>query len=117
MGTEETNYTTARATATISGGARAVPSRPRGRLSLPQRSDSPNGYFFKNLASPFSFPSWRMNSDSVPKGGGSHRIGYETQTLTRLSPQLTCSPKTGPGGMRVSEALRGQETNHEAAHG
>jgi WD40 repeat protein len=26
-------------------------------------------------------------------------------------------PKTGPGGMRVSEALRGQETNHEAAHG
>jgi transposase len=30
---------------------------------------------------------------------------------------LTCSPKTGPGGMRVSEALRGQETNHEAAHG
>jgi hypothetical protein len=30
---------------------------------------------------------------------------------------LVCSPKTGPGGMRVSEALRGQETNHEATHG
>jgi hypothetical protein len=30
---------------------------------------------------------------------------------------VTCSPKTGPGGMRVSEAPRGQETNHEATHG
>ena len=30
---------------------------------------------------------------------------------------LVCSPKTGPGGMRVSEALRGQETNREASHG
>jgi hypothetical protein len=30
---------------------------------------------------------------------------------------VVCSPKTGPGGMRVSEALRGQETNHEATHG
>ena len=30
---------------------------------------------------------------------------------------MVCSPKTGPGGMRVSEALRGQETNHEATHG
>jgi serine/threonine protein kinase len=31
--------------------------------------------------------------------------------------KVVCSPKTGPGGMRVSEALRGQETNHEATHG
>jgi hypothetical protein len=31
--------------------------------------------------------------------------------------RVVCSPKTGPGGMRVSEALRGQETNHEATHG
>src|SRR5262249_36732480 len=30
---------------------------------------------------------------------------------------LTCSPKTGPGRMRVSEAPRGQETNREATHG
>jgi hypothetical protein len=30
---------------------------------------------------------------------------------------VTCSPKTGPGGMRVSEAPRGRETNHEATHG
>jgi hypothetical protein len=30
---------------------------------------------------------------------------------------VVCSPKTGPGGMRVSEALRGQETNHEATQG
>src|SRR5262249_19857629 len=30
---------------------------------------------------------------------------------------MVCSPKTGPGGMRVSEALRGQETIHEAPHG
>ena len=29
---------------------------------------------------------------------------------------VVCSPKTGPGGMRVSEAPRGQETNHEATH-
>src|SRR5262245_17478170 len=29
---------------------------------------------------------------------------------------VACSPKSSPGGMRVSEALRGQETNHEATH-
>src|SRR5262245_56727306 len=30
---------------------------------------------------------------------------------------VVCSPKTGSGGMRVSEALRGRETNDEATHG
>src|SRR5262245_32930406 len=30
---------------------------------------------------------------------------------------LVCPPKTGPGGMRVSEAPRGQETTREATHG
>jgi hypothetical protein len=30
---------------------------------------------------------------------------------------VVCSPKTGPCGMRVSEAPRGQETNREATHG
>jgi hypothetical protein len=30
---------------------------------------------------------------------------------------VECSPKSGPGAMRVSEALRGQETNHETTHG
>ncbi len=39
------------------------------------------------------------------------------QYHARLIVLLTCSPKSGPGGMRVSEALRGRETNHEAAHG
>ena len=43
-----------------------------------------------------------------------HLSGIMTASLVVL---VTCSPKTGPGGMRVSEALRGQETNHEATHG
>lgn len=30
---------------------------------------------------------------------------------------VDCSPKRGPGAMRVSEALRGQETKHETTHG
>ena len=31
--------------------------------------------------------------------------------------RVTCSPRTGPGGMRVSVAPRGRETNREATHG
>ena len=39
------------------------------------------------------------------------------QDLQRRPDLLVCSPKTGPCAMRVSEALRGQETNREATYG
>jgi hypothetical protein len=31
--------------------------------------------------------------------------------------EVDCSPKSDPGAMRVSEALQGQETNHETTYG
>lgn len=34
----------------------------------------------------------------------------------RAQAHVVCSPKTGPGGMRVSDAPRGQETIDEATH-
>jgi WD40 repeat protein len=50
---------------------------------------------------------------------GKNRIGFWTMPPPSRpgAVLVTCSPKTGPGGMRVSEAPRGRETNHEATHG
>ena len=42
---------------------------------------------------------------------------FRAQSPAHAGEDMICSPKTGPGGMRVSEAPRGQETNHEATHG
>ena len=50
------------------------------------------------------------------KGGGPEQVyGRGFWKADNLAQEvLVCSPKTGAGGMRVSEAPRGQETSHEA---
>ena len=45
-----------------------------------------------------------------------HHTRYFPLDSVRHQNNLVCSPKTGLGGMRVSEAPWGQETNHEATH-
>jgi hypothetical protein len=44
-------------------------------------------------------------------------IGIYSADGVRLEEEVVCYPKSGPGGMRVSDAPWGQETNHEATHG